>query len=177
MISTAATIDNGKIDAHASAGIRAYLAENPGPCIISIMPRHALAAKMAIMPLESIVEWLDSIGKLAERTIDATNAPEIIEFLNELSAWLPHVGKVQASAKYYLLLAERTAMDYMPEGINRLSATERRRWAQGQVAEFAALYENIERLGAAMTHRCDALRTLLSYEKQQMILNNMPSSK
>jgi hypothetical protein len=58
-------------------------------------------------------------------------------------------------------------MSAIPDDIKVLSISERKRWVSARIAEWEAMFERSERLCAAITHRCDHLRTFVSYEKEQ----------
>lgn len=163
---THATIgEGGAVNPEASKSIRAYLAELPAgtETLIAITPKGAIAGALGIIPLERVLEDLTHLDNLTRRTIDHTNVTEVLDFLNELSTWLPYSGRLQANCKYYLLSAEAMAFDRIPEDLKGTS--ERNEWRRAQAAEYAAMYEQAVRICSAITHRCDHLRTFISYEK------------
>jgi hypothetical protein len=179
IVITRSVLGGGKMDAAAAQFIRSYInsALPETEAIISIAPCNSVAGVLDIMPLPELIQRVKQLQALASTQVDITNINAVLDLLNELSTWLPFAGKVQGHCKYYLLAAETTAIEQMPEGIRTLSTTERTKWAKGKSAEYAALYEVTERTCAAMTHRCDHLRTFVSYEKSQAQMNYVPNAK
>jgi hypothetical protein len=166
--------ENGAINADASQKIRSHLAAMPGKeALISITPKDAIAGALDVLPLAKIIEDLKHLQNLCGRNCDHTDINQVLDLLNELSEWLPYSGRIQANCKYYLLAAETNAFDRLPDEIKATS--ERRDWRKAQTAEYAALYEQAERTCAAITHRCDHLRTFVSYAKSELSFNAFPS--
>jgi len=166
--------ENGAINADASQQIRSHLAAMPGKeALISITPKDAIAGALDVLPLAKIIEDLKHLQNLCGRNCDHTDINQVLDLLNELSEWLPYSGRLQANCKYYLLAAETNAFDRLPDDIKATS--ERRDWRKAQTAEYAALYEQAERTCAAITHRCEHLRTFVSYAKSELSFNAFPS--
>jgi hypothetical protein len=131
------------------------------------MPASEIRRTFDILPEQDMFDRIKHLDALASTNVDHTDINAVLDLLNELSAWLPEAGKCQASAKFYMLLAVDAVMSAIPDDIRTLSVTERRRWVSARIAEWEAIYERSERLTAAITHRCDHLRTFVSYEKEQ----------
>lgn len=167
--------ENGAINAEASQQLRQHLSELPEgtETLISIMPKNAIAGALDIIPLGKIVEDLKHLAERTRASIDHTDVNQVLDLLNELSEWLPYSGRLQANCKYYLLAAETNAFENIPAELKATS--ERRDWRKAQAAEYAALYEQAERCCAAITHRCDHLRTFISYEKALASLHSFPA--
>jgi hypothetical protein len=168
---------NGTINADAQTQIRAHLAAlEPGTeTLIGITPKAAIAGALDIIPLQQIITDLKHLQDLARRNVDHTDVNQVLDLLNELSEWLPYAGRVQANCKYYLLAAEANAFENIPPELKATS--ERNDWRKAQAAEYAMMYEQAERTCAAMTHRCDHLRTFVSYAKAELSLHAFPSEK
>lgn len=172
MLTIHTNITNGKLEPDATGEIRSAITENEGKrVVISMYDVASLPGLYNVVTLDKVIETVNHLDSLASTNIDPTNGNAITELLNELSAWLPESGRIQASAKFYLLNAQRVAAESIPEGVKLLSATALNKWLEGNTAEYAALYERCERLTKAITHRCDHLRTFLSYQKEEMKLS------
>ena len=172
MLTIHTNIKNGKLEPDATTEIRNAITENEGKrVVISVYDIATLPGLYNVVTIDKVIETVNYLDSLASTNIDPTNGNAITELLNELSAWLPEAGRIQASAKFYLLNAQRVAAESIPEAITRLSATALNKWVEGNTAEYAALYERCERLTKAITHRCDHLRTFLSYQKEEMKLS------
>lgn len=161
--------DDGRItSAEAITAIRQTLNEQRNTeVLITIMPASDIRRTFDILPEQDMFDRIKHLDALASTNVDHTDINAVLDLLNELSAWLPEAGKCQASAKFYMLLAVDAFMSAIPDDIRVLSVTERRRWVSARIAEWEAIYERSERLTAAITHRCDHLRTFVSYEKEQ----------
>jgi hypothetical protein len=173
---TRATVrSGGAINETASAEIRQHLSSIPAntETLICITPKNSIAGALDILPLEKIIEDVRHLSNLASASIDHTNVNAVLDLLNEISAWLPYAARLQANCKYYLLAAEANAFEHLPDNLKATS--ERNDWRKAQSAEYAALYELAERTCAAITHRCDHLRTFISYAKSEMSLAAFPS--
>ena len=172
MLTIHTNIKNGKLEPDATTEMRNAITENEGKrVVISVYDIATLPGLYNVVTIDKVIETVNYLDSLTGTNIDPTNGNAITELLNELSAWLPEAGRIQASAKFYLLNAQRVAAESVPDAITRLSATAQNKWLEGGTAEYAALYERCERLTKAITHRCDHLRTFLSYQKEEMKLS------
>lgn len=172
MLTVHTNISNGKFEPDASKAIREAVTEHEGKrVVVSLYDVASLPGLYNVVTLDKVIETVNHLDSLASTNIDPVNGNAITELLNELSAWLPEAGRIQASAKFYLLNAQRASAEIVPDGIKTLSATAQNKWLEGSTAEYAALYERCERLTKAITHRCDHLRTFLSYQKEEMKLS------
>jgi len=161
--------DEGRItSAEAITAIRQTLNERKNTeVLITIMPAMDIRRTFDILPEQDLFDRVKHLDALASTHVDHTDINAVLDLLNELSAWLPEAGKCQASAKFYLLVAVDAVMSAIPDDIKVLSISERKRWVSARIAEWEAMFERAERLCAAITHRCDHLRTFVSYEKEQ----------
>lgn len=177
LLTTATTNATGGLNPDASQRIREHLAGLPAgtETLVSITPKGAIAGALDIIPLEKILQDLAHLETLARRTIEHTDVNQVLDLLNELSEWLPYAGRVQANCKYYLLAAEANAFQDIPDDVKATS--ERTAWRKAQAAEYAAMYEQAERMCAAIVHRTDHLRTFISYEKSIASLHSFPAEK
>jgi hypothetical protein len=172
---SATMIGGGKLNSEASAQIRACLTEIPAgtQVIIGITPFNSIAGALDIVPLDQLLKDAAHLEKMSRNHVDHTQVEAVMDLLNELSTWLPYAGKLQGNAKYYLRVAQSNALSNLPDWALNGTPTDRKRWSETQCAEYEALYEQCERMVAAITHRCDHLRTFVSYEKSLASLNNI----
>ena len=168
-----------QINNSASVAIREHLATLPPgtEMLIAITPFKAIAGAMNIVPLEKILADLQYLETLTATQIEYTDTNAVLDLLNEISAWLAYAARLQSHCKYYWRAAEISVFKSIPDEILKLSTSERNRWLRAQTAEFESLYELAERIAAAMTHRCEHLRSFLSYEKALLNLGNFPTSE
>ena len=134
--------------------------------VITINSAESVARTFDVLSPDELIERITHLDKLTGTHVEYTNINAVLDMLNELSGWLSEAGRVQAAAKYYMLIAHEMVIATMPDPVRSLSITERRAWASAKCAAWEAQYERATRLTAAMTHRCDHLRTFVSYEKE-----------
>ena len=143
--------------------------------LFAIMPTNDIIGALAVMPFDDVRNTLSKLQELCDASIEYQNPNACLDLLNELSAWIGQSAHLQASAKYYLCVAEAAQYAFILENIEdykSMSATERKRLAASRCAEYVALYEFAERLNAAITHRCEHLRTFISFAKQEIAISN-----
>ena len=170
------TIQAGRVSPDARSAIQEELRALEGKqVIITITPADALPGLPGLVEINELAKMLQSITDLANTHVDVTDINGILDLLNELSAWLPQAGILQASAKYYMNAAKAQLHDEVPEDIKRSGAMNIKNWIQANAFYYEALYERCERLTAAVTHRCDHLRTFVSFEKEQVRLAGIPT--
>lgn len=122
------------------------------------------------------VQNIDEITRMQdylEITI-SENPHEIIERINDLNVYMARSGKMLADAK--LILREARAKGIEDEiakriNIQYLSATTQKALVESLAREENYLVDWLERINRTCTHQVDALRSLLSYEKEQLRLN------
>lgn len=109
----------------------------------------------------SDVEYVDSIIA-AERKKD----PEaLFTDLDTLTQWLARSGELVSDAEFYYDLVlgyftEQTALT------NNFPPSVTSSIARGKAADVKRIYRRIERQNRALVHTIDALRTLMSYQKE-----------
>ncbi|WP_418988050.1 hypothetical protein [Bacteroides heparinolyticus] len=107
--------------------------------------------------------------------ITCSNNPiEIQERMSVIMVYLNRSGEMLADAKKMLRKKkseeiQNTILQIARE--NCLSAKVQNALLDSIAEEEAFLVDRLDRLNAACTHQLDALRTLLSYEKEAMRLN------
>jgi vacuolar-type H+-ATPase subunit B/Vma2 len=118
------------------------------------------------MSLKTLEELTNQIGEAISQDIDSTNAAEVSGKLNELSA-------LQSNASHCMALAESTRdqkiMDLAIElQYSKLSATDKKYIILGKAKDESYYYTLSERLTRSLSHRLDALRSILSFIKAEM---------
>lgn len=118
------------------------------------------------MSLEILEGLTDQIGKAISQDIDQTNGDEVVGKLNELSA-------LQSTASHCLALAESTRdLKFMQLAqaaeFSKLTATDKKWIFLGKAKDETYYLTLSERLTRSLSHRLDALRSILSFMKAEM---------
>lgn len=129
---------------------------------------------MIITPLYKLIEEAEEIQSFSEITVSDNHA-EIKNRISDLSVYVARTGKMLADAKYHL--NEKKSHDTMKliEDIlldAKLSAKVQNSLIDSICKEEQYLVDWIERLNRTCTHQLDAMRSILSYEREGMRLNN-----
>ena len=152
--------------------IRQYMNENKGETlVISMFNARSIPGTLDLLKFDDIGQTLETVEKLINTNVDHTKPQACSEVMSELGEWLGYMAKVQASAKFYALTAKQSAVEEMPESVKGMSRTTQSEWLKGRCAAMEAMYEYACRISAAAVHRCDHLRTFISFEKEYMRLN------
>ena len=141
--------------------------------VLAITPRGAVASLMEIPPIEKVLKDLNYMEQLCAVQPDVTEPNQLIDVLDNLTAFMHLCATIEAATEYYRLAFESIQYDLLlqnPEAM-RLSQSERSRYLKARNAEMEALHRRAERVSRAMVHRADALRSILSYQKQVDVLN------
>jgi hypothetical protein len=123
--------------------------------------------------LSKIETDLNHLETLCGTQIDYNDVTAVMFYLNDLSSWLSYSGKLRADI-YALNLQARAVQlikildDQMYSSIGPL---ERKEHAKALCWETEAMLLRAERVNAAITHRCDHMRTFISFHKQEMTLS------
>jgi hypothetical protein len=123
-----------------------------------------------ITPYDKLLSEADEIQRFAEITI-SDNPEEIIERINALCVYIARTGNMLADAKYYLARKSKDeAIEAIKEilRLNNLSKKVQDSRIVGICADEKRLATELDRLNATLTHQLDAMRSLLSYEKENM---------
>ena len=154
-----------------SEHIRQYMNDNKGETlVISMFNARSIPGTLDLLKFDDIGQTLETVEKLINTNVDHTNAQACCEVMSELGEWLGYMAKVQASAKFYAMTAKQSAVEEMPESVKEMSRTMQAEWLKGKCAAMEAMYEYACRISAAAVHRCDHLRTFISFEKEQIRL-------
>jgi hypothetical protein len=172
------TVTGGKLTPDDSDAIRQYLShQKDGESVtVCIMPEKAIPGALSILPISQIAETLKAVSDLCNTAIDHSDTNAVLELLNNISTWLAYLALVQSSARYYADVSYIEAVENMPGEIKELGRSERMAWGKSKSAEANALYELAQRVSAAASNRCEHLRTFISFEKAQIMMNNTAKS-
>ena len=102
------------------------------------------------------------------------NPPEIQQRIADTMVYVARTGEMLATAKQQLRRRKSEEIQNTIIAIakeNCLSAKVQNALLDSIAEEEAFLVDTLDRLNAAATHQLDALRTLLSYEREGMRLN------
>jgi hypothetical protein len=123
--------------------------------------------------MEEIEKEIKEIRDYLEITC-SNNPEEIKERLSCMMVYVTRTGEMLADAKKLLRRRKSATIQDTIMAVakqNCLSASLQNAWLDSLVEEEAHLVDTLERLNASATHQMDALRTLLSYEKEALRLN------
>lgn len=123
--------------------------------------------------IEQITEQLSHINTLISQELSESDYPTMISYLDELSAWQGNSGKCVADAEYhYHTKLESVFNDLQKDGsLKDVPATVLNNYAKAKCKEYLYLVKLSERYNRGLTHRCDSIRTILSFAKAEMIRN------
>lgn len=141
--------------------------------VLAITPRGAVASLMEMPKIEKVLEDLKYMERLCAVQPDVTEPNQIIDVLDNLTAFMHLGATIEAATEYYRLAFESLQYDLLlknPEAM-RLSPSERTRYISARNAELEALHRRAVRVSRSMSHRADALRSILSYQKEADKLN------
>jgi hypothetical protein len=120
------------------------------------------------------LEEIDKMQRYLEITCSCTGE-EIQERISIISVYLARTGEMLADAKRSL---RRKKSSEISEAIIKiakescLSAKVQNTLLESIAEDEAYLVDRLDRMNAACTHQLDSLRSLLSYEKEQLRLTN-----
>jgi hypothetical protein len=122
------------------------------------------AEKTFKMTKENIRENIDTIKKVMERKVDISSPSDIMEKLNDLSTLLALNAEIIAqTSRIYnekLSVTLRSFKDF--------SATDKKILLAGQCSDEIYLMELALQINKDAHYNCEALRTMLSYLKEEM---------
>lgn len=118
------------------------------------------------MSLETLEQLTDLIGKAISQEINQNDGDEVVGKLNELSA-------LQSTASHCLALAETTRdLKFMQlaqdNEYSKMTATDKKWIFLGKARNETYYLTLSERLTRSLSHRLDALRSILSFMKAEM---------
>lgn len=123
-----------------------------------------------ITNMQNLLEEAEKMQSYLE--IDCSdNVPEIKERINTLSVYLARSGNMLAEAKriYRRKVASEIANTIITIAKeNCLSAKAQNALVDSIAEDEAFLVDKLDRINSSCVHQIDALRSLLSYEKEQL---------
>lgn len=124
-------------------------------------------------PMSDFEKELNEMQSFLEITI-SENPQEIIERIGTLSVYMARSGKMLADAKQKLRSKKTSEISETIVNIakqNFLSAKAQNALVDSIAQEEHYLVDWLDRINKTCTHQIDALRSLLSYEKEQLKQN------
>jgi len=121
-----------------------------------------------------MIEEIQQIQSYLEITC-SDNPDEVTQRIRELSAYLARTAFLLQEAKYALRRKKASEIGEIVVRIAKeqyLSAKAQNALVDSIAAEEHRVVDWLDRLNAACTHQIDALRSLLSYEKEQLRLRD-----
>lgn len=122
------------------------------------------------LSIEEITTQLSNINTLISQEISESDYPTMLSYLNELSAWQGNSGKCVADAEYCYHDKLESVFDELNKSGNLkdIPATVLNNYAKAKCKEYLYLVKIAERYNRGITHRCDAIRSILSFAKAEM---------
>jgi len=123
-----------------------------------------------ITPIDELLKEAEQIQAFCEITV-SDNPQEIAERIADIGVYVARTGKMLADAKYHLNQKKKDeTVDLIMNLISdkKLSAKVQNSLIDSICKEEQYLVDWLERLNRACTHQQEAMRSLLSYEKESM---------
>ena len=120
--------------------------------------------------IDKITEQLSHINTLISQEVSDSDYPTMLSYLNELSAWQANSGKCVADAEYYYHAELEKVFDTLNKNGNlkEVPATVLNNYAKAKCKEYIYLLKLAERYNRGIVHRCDSVRSILSFAKAEM---------
>ena len=124
------------------------------------------------LSIEDITTQLSHINMLISQEVSESDYPTMLSYLNELSAWQANSGKCVADAEYYYHTELEKVFNFLQKdgSLKDVPATVLNNYAKAKCKEYIYLHKLAERYNRGIVHRCDAIRSILSFAKAE--LNN-----
>lgn len=122
------------------------------------------------LSIEDITTQLSHINTLISQEVSESDYPTMLSYLNELSAWQGNSGKCVADAEWYYHSELEKVFDELDKkgNLKEVPATVLNNYAKAKCKEYLYLLKIAERYNRGITHRCDAIRSILSFAKAEM---------
>ena len=123
-----------------------------------------------ITPIDELTKEAEQIQSFCEITI-GDNPQEIAERITDLGVYIARTGKMLADAKYHLNQKKKDeTVELITKLISKdkLSAKVQNALIESICKDEQYLVDWIERLNRSCTHQNEAMRSLLSYEKENL---------
>ena len=117
---------------------------------------------MPASKIEVLLEELKHISALIDSPLQKGDIPSLLIELDAVSCWLARSAEIVADAVQINMDDRKVAMENLVEGT---SATKARDIVNGMCSQTERLRVLAERMNAALTHRIDAIRSIISAEK------------
>lgn len=140
--------------------------------IITISDKEAKAGQEPNVSYEKILQDIEHMETLCGTQIDYNDPNAVMYLLNDLSSWLSYSGTVKANAhgiNAKMQLQEQIKM-LDDSRFMSLGQMERKNILRGICEKTETLFVRADRVNASITHRCEHLRTFLSFHKQELAL-------
>ncbi|MCL1932244.1 MAG: hypothetical protein FWF53_00305 [Candidatus Azobacteroides sp.] len=123
-----------------------------------------------ITPIDELTKEAEQIQSFCEIT-PGDNPQETAERITDLGVYIARTGKMLADAKYHLNRKKKDETTKLIINLiskEKLSAKVQNALIDSICAEEQYLVDWIERLNRSCTHQNEAMRSLLSYEKENL---------
>lgn len=122
------------------------------------------------LSIDDITTQLSHVNMLISQEINESDYPTMLSYLNELSAWQGNSGKCVADAEWYYHTELEKVFDELDKkgNLKDVPATVLNNLAKAKCKEFIYLLKLAERYNRGIVHRCDSIRSILSFAKAEM---------
>lgn len=122
------------------------------------------------LSIEDITTQLSHINLLISQEVSESDYPTMLSYLNELSAWQANSGKCVADAEWYYHNELEKVFDFLKKdgSLKDVPATVLNNYAKAKCKEYIYLLKLSERYNRGIVHRCDSIRSILSFAKAEM---------
>lgn len=122
-----------------------------------------------ILPMDSCAQNMQFIqDKVSESISQEPN--HLMEYLQECSSLLGTSAQTVASLQHHMNTEKLFAVEQAKR--EKYSGNLAKAFIEGRTAEIGALLKLSERQNAALTHRIDAIRSILSFTKEELFNAN-----
>jgi hypothetical protein len=125
------------------------------------------------LTIQEITQQLSHINTLISQEINESDYPALLSYLNELSAWQGNSGKCVADSEYYLNDKLESVFKELMSDVNlkNIAPTVLTKYTNAKCKEYIYLLKLAERYNRGITHRCDSIRSILSFAKAELTVN------
>lgn len=117
----------------------------------------------------SLKKETDTIQSFMEQIYDKDNPQVISERMVYVSSYLARSGVLLADTKHLLTKEKHAIYDVMKDELLSMKPTEATRTVSFKTADIDRLLLHVDSISRALVHQMDALRSQLSYCKEDML--------
>jgi len=126
---------------------------------------------------DSTIKICCQIESEMSTTVDPTNPAEVEAQLGHIIPWLANLSTLVSNSNAIYDWAKGEVASEIISKPNLMEAKQDvlKNFIQGRLAKYSALYERVEALSKNLRSQVEGLRSILSYEKEQLNINRQKS--